>query len=153
MGFRSQSALAIAASTVGARHLESCLTSQGASLKHHPPPTSLHAPQTSTIIASARCPQAGSAAIRYSSFSTLQILFRVLSAHKSSILSSASLLTCERIDLAQHQPPTLHLGADALERSRHHLIHDEHKPFQVDAKQLDVELALTVNPIYQQTFS
>lgn len=86
-------------------------------------------PKPQTITASARCPQAGSAAIRYSSFSTLQILFRVLSAHKSSILSSASLLTCERIDLAQHQPPTLHLGADALERSRHHLIHDEHKTF------------------------
>jgi hypothetical protein len=89
------------------------------------------------------------AVIRYSSFSTLQILFRVLSAHKSSILLSAPLLTCERIDVAQHQPPTLHLGADALERSRNHFIHDEHNPFQVDAKQLDIELALIVNPIHK----
>ena len=121
-GLRSQSALAIAASTVGARHLKSCLTSQGASLKHRP--ASHEAPRhpTSIIIASAYCPQAGTAVIRYSSFSTLQISFRILSAHKSSILSSAPLLTCECIDIAHHRPLTLHLGADALERSRNHLI-------------------------------
>jgi hypothetical protein len=79
----------------------------GASLKHPSPSHEPLRPQTSIIIASAHCPQAGTAVIRYSSFSTIQISFRTLSAHKSSILLSAPLLTRERIDLANNIDPDI----------------------------------------------
>jgi hypothetical protein len=101
----------------------------GASLKHPSPSHEPLRPQTSIIIASAHCPQAGTAVIRYSSFSTKpRFRFEYCLRNKASILSSTPLLTCERIDLAITSTPTLHLGADTLERSRNHLIHDEHNP-------------------------
>ena len=87
----------------GARRLESCLTSRGPASNTIPLPRASTAPN----LASAHCPQAGTAVIRYSSFSTIQISFRTLSAHKSSILLSAPLLTRERIDLANNIDPDI----------------------------------------------
>jgi hypothetical protein len=129
-----------------ARHLKSCLTSRG---QPQTPSPSHELPTPPNV----NCPLAVHK-LDLQSFVTRRSLpsrfcFEYCLRTSLQFFLSAPLLTCERIDVAQRQPPTLHLGADALERSRNHLIHDEHNPFQVDAKQLDIELALIVNPTYK----
>jgi hypothetical protein len=130
MGSRSQSALAIAASSVGARRLESCLTSQGGPASNtHPPPTSLYGlkPQLSSHPLTVRKLELQSFVTRRS-LPNPDFVSNTVCAIRLRFFRQRLLLTCERIDLAITSTPTLHLGADTLERSRNHLIHDEHNP-------------------------
>jgi hypothetical protein len=156
MGSRSQSTLAIAASTVGARHLKSLSNFQGPSLKHHPPPTSLHAPQTSIIIASRSL-----SASWICSHSLLVVLYPPDSVSSTVCAQVFNFFpSAPFVDLRAHRPcttPTPGHCTSAPTHSRDLEITSfttSTTLSQVDAKQLDIELALIVNPTYKiQSFS
>ena len=100
---------------------------QGPASNTVPPPTSLHAfkPQLSSHPLAVRKLELQSFVTRRS----LPSRFRFEYCLRISLRFFRQRLF---VDLRAHRishnidPPTLHLGADAVERSRNHLIHDEH---------------------------
>jgi len=127
-----------------ARHLESCLTSRG----QPQTPTPLPRVSTPSNLNTIRKLELQSFVTRRS----LPSRFRSEYWLRISLrfFRQRLLLICERIDLAITSTPNT---APRRRRSRE-ISKSPHSrralPFQVDAKQLDIELALRVNPICQK---